>query len=78
VTAAWWSQLWLNEGFARFEQFVAGDEISPELQLTDQFISSQCHIGVIIIVGVCIFERCLTLIDDVCACVCVQSLSASR
>ena len=39
VTASWWSQLWLNEGFARFMQFVAGDAVSPELQLTDQFIT---------------------------------------
>ena len=39
VTAAWWSQLWLNEGFARFMQFVAGDAVSPALQLTDQFIT---------------------------------------
>ena len=39
VTAAWWSQLWLNEGFARFMQFLAGAAVSPELQLTEQFIT---------------------------------------
>ena len=39
VTASWWSQLWLNEGFARFMQFFAGDAVSPELLLTDQFIT---------------------------------------
>ena len=39
VTASWWSQLWLNEGFARFYQFVAGDAVSPDLMLTDQFIT---------------------------------------
>ena len=39
VTAAWWSQLWLNEGFARYMQFLAGDDVSPELQLTEQFIT---------------------------------------
>jgi aminopeptidase N len=30
VTMAWWSDLWLNEGFARWMQTFAADELHPE------------------------------------------------
>ena len=32
VTMAWWSDLWLNEGFARWMQTFAADDLHPEWQ----------------------------------------------
>lgn len=40
VTAAWWSNLWLNEGFATFVEYIGSDASNPELQMADQFITS--------------------------------------
>ena len=33
VTMDWWSQLWLNEGFASFMQYLSADTIEPELNI---------------------------------------------
>ena len=30
VTARWWNELWLNEGFARYLDFIAADHLKPE------------------------------------------------
>ena len=37
VTMKWWSDLWLNEGFATFMQYYAIDKIFPHFLLWDQF-----------------------------------------
>jgi aminopeptidase N len=39
VTMAWWSDLWLNEGFARWMQTFAADDLHPEWQTGLQAMS---------------------------------------
>ena len=39
VTMKWWSDLWLNEGFATFMQYYAIDKIFPQFLLWEQFCS---------------------------------------
>ena len=40
VTMAWWTQLWLNEGFARFMEFKAVHDQFPEWNIWQQFLYS--------------------------------------
>ena len=39
VTMGWWNDLWLNEGFATFINFVGGDFIAPEMNMKDRMIN---------------------------------------
>eukprot|EP01084_Bolivina_argentea_P049449 90940_1 len=38
VTMDWWSQLWLNEGFASFMQYLSADAIEPELNIWNLYM----------------------------------------
>jgi aminopeptidase N len=43
VTMKWWTDLWLNEGFASWVAFFAIDKIYPEWQMWTQFIIEEQH-----------------------------------
>ena len=37
VTMQWWTDLWLNEGFANYMQYIGTDYVSPETEIRDRF-----------------------------------------
>uniref|UniRef100_A0A8C6PTF4 Aminopeptidase n=2 Tax=Nothobranchius furzeri TaxID=105023 RepID=A0A8C6PTF4_NOTFU len=39
VTMEWWNDLWLNEGFAKFMEFISLDITYPELHVDDFFLN---------------------------------------
>jgi puromycin-sensitive aminopeptidase len=39
VTMSWWTDLWLNEGFASWVEYLACEYLNPEWQMWTQFIS---------------------------------------
>ncbi|CAF3546049.1 unnamed protein product [Rotaria sp. Silwood1] len=41
VSPSWWDDLWLNEGFAKWMEFVYTDKIHPEWDLYEQFIANR-------------------------------------
>lgn len=38
VTMEWWNDLWLNEGFASFVEYVGSNLVNPKWQMMDQFV----------------------------------------
>jgi puromycin-sensitive aminopeptidase len=41
VTMEWWEQLWLNEGFATWVEYLAVDELFPDWNIFEQFVDGE-------------------------------------
>jgi hypothetical protein len=51
VTMDWWSELWLNEGFATWVGWVAVDHLYPEWNVWAQFIVRRKSRGMALLVA---------------------------
>lgn len=45
VTMDWWSDLWLNEGFATWVGWLAADQLFPEWDIWTEFVVDDCQAG---------------------------------
>lgn len=41
VTPSWWTDLWLNEGFASYVEYIGVDAVEPGMKILEQFITSE-------------------------------------
>ena len=44
VTPSWWTDLWLNEGFASYVEYLGVEAIQPELRLLEQFVTHDLQV----------------------------------
>jgi puromycin-sensitive aminopeptidase len=45
VTMEWWTHLWLNEGFASFMEYFAVNELFPQWNIWDQFVTKNVTVS---------------------------------
>jgi aminopeptidase N len=43
VTPSWWTDLWLNEGFASYIEYLGVDAVHPEWKLLDRNMIAEVH-----------------------------------
>ncbi|XP_059097724.1 aminopeptidase N-like isoform X2 [Tigriopus californicus] len=43
VTMKWWTDLWLNEGFATYAQYIGSHHVNPEAGIKDKFVLTSTH-----------------------------------
>ena len=41
VSPSWWTDLWLNEGFASYVEYLGVEAVEPQMKIMDQFVTSE-------------------------------------
>ena len=49
VTPSWWTDLWLNEGFASYVEYLGVEAVQPQLKLLEQFVIYETQVVVVVI-----------------------------
>ncbi len=44
VTPSWWTDLWLNEGFASYVEYLGVEKTEPDMKLLEQFIITDLQV----------------------------------
>ncbi|CAH0778351.1 unnamed protein product [Bemisia tabaci] len=44
VTLEWWSDLWLNEGFASYVEYIGMDSVEPKWHVMEQLVTNELHL----------------------------------
>ena len=44
VTMRWWTDLWLNEGFASYMEYLGVDAVQPHFKIMDQFVINDLQV----------------------------------
>ncbi|XP_076823238.1 aminopeptidase N-like [Clavelina lepadiformis] len=43
ISPLWWDEVWLNEGFASYVEYLGQDKVDPEFRVMDQYILLDMH-----------------------------------
>ena len=45
MTPSWWTDLWLNEGFASYVEYLVVEAAQPGLKYLEQFVVTDLQVG---------------------------------
>ena len=46
MTPSWWTDLWLNEGFASYVEYLGVEAVQPQIKLMEQFVIYETQVEI--------------------------------